>query len=94
MNQGNSAHCDLERCIVDTWIVDEVRKAVGMGYRLVEVFEFFVYGAFAEYKHVPKIETGNIRLPIVGSKYIEDYWRAQGIALDNAPISKNVGQRN
>jgi hypothetical protein len=26
-------------------------------------------------------------------KYIEDYWRAEGIALDKASISKNAGQR-
>jgi len=36
-------HTDEERCIVGTWIVDEVRKAVEMGYRLVNVYEFWEY---------------------------------------------------
>jgi hypothetical protein len=58
MNQGSCTHSDEERCIVGTWIVDEVRKAVEMGYSLVDVFEFSVTcfdketnsgGLFAEY---------------------------------------------
>ena len=32
---GRFTHSDEERCIVGTWIVDEVRKAVDMGYGLV-----------------------------------------------------------
>jgi len=28
MNQGKCTHCDEERCIVGTWVVDEVCKAV------------------------------------------------------------------
>ena len=30
-------HTDEERCIVGTWVVDEVRKAVEMGYDLMDV---------------------------------------------------------
>ena len=36
MNHGSCTHSDEERCLVGTWIVDEVRKAVEMGYSLVE----------------------------------------------------------
>ena len=43
MNQDYCTLSDEERCIVGTWIVDEVCKAVEMGYRLVEVFGFWVY---------------------------------------------------
>ena len=43
MNQGNCTHTDEERCIVGTWVVDEVRKAIEMGYGLMDVFEFCVY---------------------------------------------------
>ena len=43
MNQGNCTHNDEERCIVGTWVVDEVRKAVEMGYGLVDVLEFWEY---------------------------------------------------
>jgi hypothetical protein len=36
-------HSDDERCLVGTWVLDELRKAVQMGYALVEVFEFWEY---------------------------------------------------
>jgi hypothetical protein len=39
MNQDCCTHTD-ERCISGTWVVDEVRKAVDLGYSLLEVFEF------------------------------------------------------
>jgi hypothetical protein len=51
-------------------------------------------------KHVPEIETGIIwLLPWVQSEedkdgHIEDYRRAQRIALDKTTISKNAGQYN
>jgi len=52
---------DEERCILGTWVVDEVLKDIEMGYILVNVFEFWEYeitcfdigtnsgGLFAEY---------------------------------------------
>ena len=43
MKQGSCTHSNEERCIVGTWIVDEVRKSVDMGYGLVDVFEFWEY---------------------------------------------------
>ena len=61
MNQGNCTHTDEERCVVGTWVVDEVRKAIEMCYILMNVFEFWEYeitcfdrgtnseGLFAEY---------------------------------------------
>jgi len=41
MKQGT--HNDKQRCIVGTWVVGEVRKAIEMGYGLVDVFEFWEY---------------------------------------------------
>jgi len=41
MNQDSCTHSYEERCIVGTWIVDGVRKAVDMGYGLVDMFEFW-----------------------------------------------------
>ena len=41
--QGKCTHTDGERCIVGTWAVDEVREAIGMGYILVNVYEFWEY---------------------------------------------------
>jgi hypothetical protein len=43
MNQGNSTHTDEERCRVATWVVDKVRKAIEMGYDMMNVFEFWEY---------------------------------------------------
>jgi hypothetical protein len=43
MNKDDCTHSNEERGIVGTWIVDEVRKAVDMGYGLVDVFEFWEY---------------------------------------------------
>jgi len=42
-NQADCTHSDEERCRFGTWIVDEVRKAVDMGYGLVDVFQFWEY---------------------------------------------------
>ena len=40
---GRLTHSDEERCIVGTWVVDEVRKAVEMGYDRKDVYEFWEY---------------------------------------------------
>jgi hypothetical protein len=112
MNQGRCAHSDDERCIIGSWLTDEVRKAVDMGYGLVEVFEFWEYtvtcfdkdtnsgGLFAEYVNMfLKLKQESSGFPSwVQSeddkdRYIEDYRRSEGIALDKASISKNSGQR-
>ena len=61
MKQVNCTHIDEEICIVGTWVVDEVRKPIEIGYGLMKVFEFWEYeitcfdggknsvGLFAEY---------------------------------------------
>jgi len=36
-------HTDEEQCIVGTKVVDEVRKAVDMGYDLLDLFDFCEY---------------------------------------------------
>jgi len=43
INQGNCTHSDEEMYIVGTWVVDEVRKALEMGYSVMDVFEFWEY---------------------------------------------------
>ena len=50
MNQGPFTQSDEERCIVGTWVVDEVRKAVEMGHGLVDMFEFWEYEETCFYK--------------------------------------------
>jgi hypothetical protein len=43
MNQGDCTHSDEERCIVDTWVTDELPKAAEMCYGFVDTFEFWDY---------------------------------------------------
>ena len=38
MNQGKCTHTDKDRCIYGTWVVEKVRKAIEIGYGLVNVF--------------------------------------------------------
>ena len=61
MNQGNCTHHDEVRSIRRMWVIDEVCKAIEIGYGLVDVFEFWEYsvtcfdrgtnsgGSFSEY---------------------------------------------
>ena len=50
MNQDDCTNSDEELCVVGTWIVDEVRMAVDIGYGLVDVFEFWEYEVTCFYK--------------------------------------------
>jgi len=112
MNQGRCAHSDDERCIIGRWLTDEVRKALDIGYGLVEVFEFWEYSVtcfdkdtnsvvlFAEYVNMflnLKQESSGfpswVQREDDKDRYIEDYRRLEGIALDKASISKNSRQR-
>jgi len=64
MNQTKCTHSEEERCIVGTWVEDEVRKVVEMGYSVTDVIEFWEYevtcfekdtntgGLFAEYVYM------------------------------------------
>ena len=78
MNQDRCTHSDEERCIAGTWVVDDVRMAVGMCYGLVDVYEFWEYevtcidkdsnsgGLFAQYINVFRKVKQIIRQPILG----------------------------
>ena len=43
MNPVHCTHSDEERCIVVTCVVDEILKAVEMGYGVMDVFEVWDY---------------------------------------------------
>ena len=43
MNLGKCTHSDEDRCIVGTWVVDEVRKVVELGYSVMDLFDFWEY---------------------------------------------------
>ncbi|XP_018574075.1 uncharacterized protein LOC108913090 [Anoplophora glabripennis] len=43
MNKGECQHSDEERALTGVWVVDEVRKAVEKGYRLLKIYEIWSY---------------------------------------------------
>ena len=43
MNQGPCTHSDEEMFRVRTWVLDEVLKAVDIGYGLVDIYVFWEY---------------------------------------------------
>jgi len=104
---GRLTHSDEERCIVGTWIVDDVREAVDMGYGLVDVVDFWEYevtcfgkdknsgGLFKEYRNMflkLKQESSGylswVQSDEHKDRYIEDYRRAEEIALERHRFSK------
>ena len=109
MNQGSCTHPDEERRKLGTWLANEFRKAVDMGYGLVDVFEFWEYSVTcldkdtnsgAEYINMfLKLKKKSSGFPSWfqseddKDRYIEDYRRVDGIVLEKASISKNSGQR-
>ncbi|KAJ8909929.1 hypothetical protein NQ315_005648 [Exocentrus adspersus] len=43
MNQGKCHHTEEERALTETWVIDEVKKALEMGYRMLKVHEVWSY---------------------------------------------------
>jgi hypothetical protein len=98
INLSSCTHSDAERCITGIWVIGEVCKAVDMGYCAVEVLEFWEYeitrlengqGLFAGYVDMflkLKQEASGypswVQSEAQKNEYIEDYRRAEGIALD------------
>ncbi|KAB0795419.1 hypothetical protein PPYR_12258, partial [Photinus pyralis] len=42
-NQGQCEHNDNERALTGTWVIDEVRKSVEKGYKILETYEIWEY---------------------------------------------------
>ena len=49
LNQEECGHYDLDRCLVGTWVTEEVKKALEMGYELKELYEVWHYPKSAQY---------------------------------------------
>ena len=43
LNQEECRHTNEERAMIGTWVADEVRKAVQMGYQITEIYEIWQY---------------------------------------------------
>ena len=43
-SQAECTHVSVEeRSLIGTWVVDEIRKAVDMGYQVIQIYEFYEY---------------------------------------------------
>ena len=49
LNQADCEHNDEDRCLVGTWVTEEVKKAVELGYQVQEIYEVWHYEKFAQY---------------------------------------------
>lgn len=56
--QGACAHTNEERSFVGTWVTDEVKKAVGMGYKIGKICEVWHFDQISQYD--PKSKTGGL----------------------------------
>lgn len=43
VNQDECNHNENERCLIGTWVVDEIRKAIEKGYKILEIYEVWSY---------------------------------------------------
>lgn len=99
------SHNESERALTGTWVLDEVRKAIEMGYEILEIHEMWVYktevGLFASFiNKFLKIKQEASGWPTEcqtqddRDRYIENYFEREGIQLDSDRITKNPGLRS
>lgn len=110
LNTGDCLHSEEERALTGTWTMQEIRKAVEKGYRIIEMLELWEYkmasyeygdGLFTEFiNKFLKIKQEASGFPEWcvteqdKDRYIEDYYRAEGIQLEKDKIRKNAGLRS
>ena len=49
LSQEDCTHCDDDRCLVGTWATEEVKKALEVGYQIVDIYEVWHYPKSAHY---------------------------------------------
>lgn len=104
------SHSDEERSIIGCYVIDEVRKAMDLGYRVMEVYEIWEYevlqlngdqpGLFTEIMNkfikIKQEASGwpeNCTTDELKAQYIQDFYNAENIQLDESRIEKNPGLR-
>lgn len=102
-------HDDLERALVGTWTMNEVRKAVEKGYVIQERYELWEYematfekgGLFKDFinKFLKTKQESSGYPSWCGTdeekeRYIKDYFDHEGIQMDAERIQKNEGMRS
>ena len=108
-NLSKCEHSIEQRCITGTWTTIEVNEAIKHGYRIIEKYEIYHYSRqdkfFSEYVNCfLKIKQEASGFPSYcydseelddekADKYVADYYRNEGIKLDNENIKYNPGLR-
>ena len=109
-NVGLCTCKDEQRALTGTWCTPELLKAVDKGYRIIKIYEVYHFSEasypdrnplFAEYVDTflkLKQESSDLpdwcRTPKDRQRYLDEYRRHEGIALDPDEISKNPGKRS
>lgn len=56
----NCKHLDEDRAFVGTWVTDEVKEAVSLGYKIMNIYEVWHFSNISQYEHSTK--TGEFSL--------------------------------
>nr|XP_042912254.1 uncharacterized protein LOC122272523 [Parasteatoda tepidariorum] len=105
LQQSPCIHSDVEREITGTWVTEEVKLALKKGYELKEIHEVYHFEESSStlFKNFIdlflKIKQESSGWPVECNteeeklKYIEDYLKREGVALDASKIMRNLGRR-
>ncbi|XP_054279219.1 uncharacterized protein LOC128997605 [Macrosteles quadrilineatus] len=107
--QSDCDHESGDRALIGTWTMDEVRKAVEKGYVVLDMYELWEYkvatyengGLFTDFinkflkmKQEASGFPGWCETDEDKNKYIEDYFKKEGVQLEKDKIVKNGGLRS
>ncbi|XP_054259837.1 uncharacterized protein LOC128984531 [Macrosteles quadrilineatus] len=107
--QSDCDHESGDRALIGTWTMDEVRKAVEKGYVVLDMYELWEYkvatyengGLFTDFinkflkmKQEASGYPGWCETDEDKNKYIDDYFKKEGVQLEKDKIVKNGGLRS
>ncbi|XP_054259393.1 uncharacterized protein LOC128984131 [Macrosteles quadrilineatus] len=107
--QSDCDHESGNRALIGTWTMDEVRKAVEKGYVVLDMYELWEYkvatykngGLFTDFinkflkmKQEASGFPGWCETDEDKNKYIDDYFKKEGVQLEKDKIVKNGGLRS
>lgn len=105
-NQLNDClHSMIERCLINTWTIIELKEAIKNNYKILYILEVFHYEKISQELFAPYMKTW-LKLKQEASgwpqevknvdqqeKYITDYFENEGIQLEKDLIEKNEAKR-
>lgn len=104
-NQGQCSCTDEQSVLDGTWCLNEVSKAISLGYKIIEVYQLLKYEAdslmFSKYIDMwYKIKSESSGFPEYvktdadQQKYIDEFFEREGIILDRENIVSNPTKRS